>query len=276
MLVSIIIPFYNAERFIQETIDSVFAQTYENWELLFVDDGSTDASTAIARRCAEQYPERVRYLEHNEHQNRGACASRNLGVRNAKGEYVALLDADDVWLTHKLEQQVAILDSQPEAGMVFGASQYWSSWTGKSEDVNKDYVPQYGVELNTLFRPPALLTLLYPLGSGSAPCPSDLLLRRELVERIGGFEEAFQGPRQLYEDQAFLAKIYLAAPVFVADQCWDKYRIHPNSCMSVIRENQTARRKFVFEPARSAPQSFNVPVHHATTGFVALTVIMSW
>src|SRR4029078_6600136 len=67
-LVSVIIIFLNEERFSREAIESVFAQTYENWELLLVDDGSTDASTKIARRYAEQYPERVRYLEHDGHQ----------------------------------------------------------------------------------------------------------------------------------------------------------------------------------------------------------------
>src|SRR5919198_1004258 len=104
-LVSAIIIFLNAERFIQEAIESVFAQTYDAWELLLVDDGSTDGSTAIARRYAEQHPGKVRYLEHNGHQNRGKSASRNLAIRNCTGEYIAFLDADDVWLPRKLEQQ---------------------------------------------------------------------------------------------------------------------------------------------------------------------------
>src|SRR5262249_12649286 len=79
-LVSIIIPFLNAEKFIRDAIDSVLPQTYDNWELLLVDDGSTDTSTEITRRCAAQHPVKVRYLEHSGHQNRGACASRNLGI----------------------------------------------------------------------------------------------------------------------------------------------------------------------------------------------------
>src|SRR5215212_3295723 len=143
-LVSIIIPFLNAGKFIQEAIDSVFAQTYDNWELLLVDDGSTDASREIALLLATQHPVKVRYVEHNDHENRGACASRNLGVRNAQGEYIALLDADDVWLPHKLERQLAILDSYPEAAMVYGATQYWHSWTGNPEDIQRDYVPNLG------------------------------------------------------------------------------------------------------------------------------------
>ena len=141
-LVSVIIPFLNAEKFLQETMASVFAQTYENWQLLLVDDGSSDASAEIARQCAKEHPGKVYYFDHDEHQNRGVCFSRNLGVRKAEGEYVALCDADDVWLPHKLERQVAILRAHPAAGLVFGVSQYWVSWTGKPEDLNGDRMPE--------------------------------------------------------------------------------------------------------------------------------------
>jgi len=107
-MISIITIFLNAERFIREAIESVFAQTYDDWELVLVDDGSSDASTAIARRYASEYPEKVRYLDHDGHENRGMSASRNLGVRNATGHYIGFLDADDVWLPHQLEGQVLV------------------------------------------------------------------------------------------------------------------------------------------------------------------------
>jgi len=235
-LVSSIITFLNAEKFIREAIESVLAQTHDNVELLLVDDGSTDDSTQIALEYAERVSEKVRYLEHAGHENRGAAASRNVGLREARGEYIALLDADDVWLPNKLEEQVAILGSHPEAGMVYGLSQYWHSWTMSPEDAHRDNVPKLGVQTDTLFEPPALSTLLYPLGRGTAPCPSDLLLRREAVERVGGFEEAFRGMYQLYDDQTFLAKVYLNEPVYVANRCWDRYRQHPDQCVAVVHE----------------------------------------
>jgi glycosyltransferase involved in cell wall biosynthesis len=235
-LISSIIIFLNTEKYLQEAIESVFSQTYDNWELLLVDDGSTDRSTEIAMRYAGQYSGKVRYLEHPEHQNLGMGASRNLGVRHAKGEYIALLDSDDVWLPHKLEQQAAILDSHPGVGMVYGLSQYWRGWTGVPEDVQRDFVPELGIQGNRVYEPPALLTLLYPLGTATPPCPSDLLLRRETVERVGGFAEAFKGNYHLYEDQAFLAKVYLQEPVYVADACWDKYRQHPEQCVAVVNK----------------------------------------
>lgn len=232
-LVSVVIIFLNEEKFIQEAIDSVFSQTYHYWELLLVDDGSMDGSTGIALQCAKRHPGKVRYLDHAGHENRGATASRNLGSKQAKGEYIAFLDADDVWLPQKLERQVAILEGQAEAAMVYGATQYWHSWTGNAEDIPRDYVPDLGVATDTLVRPPTLLRLCLESRARTA-CPSDILLRRKVLESIGGFEEQFYGMLQLFEDHAFLAKVYLKAPVFVASECWDRYRIHPESCVSVV------------------------------------------
>lgn len=234
-LVTVVMIFFNSEKFIEEAIKSVFAQTYDDWELLLVDDGSTDGSTEIALRYVQQYSEKVRYLEHDGHQNRGMSATRNLGIRNAKGEYIALLDSDDVWLPHKLEQQVAILESQPEAAMVYGPSQKWYSWTGNPEDMQRDTEYNLGVQPNTLVKSPTLLTLSLR-AKVLTPCPSNILFRRELIERVGGFEENFRSMYQLYEDQAFLAKVHLNESVFVASECWDKYRKHPDSCVAVVRK----------------------------------------
>jgi len=233
-LVSAITIFFNAEKFFAEAIESVLGQTYDNWELLLADDGSTDRSTEIAKKYATEYPIQVRYLEHQGHRNRGMSATRNLGIRHSKGKYIAFLDADDVWLPHKLERQVAIFECYPKAGMVYGATQYWYSWTGLPEDLERDHVPDLGVPHDTLFEPPTPLTLLYPLGEASAPCPSDLMLRYELVKRVDGFEESFTGQYQLYEDQAFLAKVYLNAAVIASGEHWTRYRIHADSCMSTV------------------------------------------
>jgi glycosyltransferase involved in cell wall biosynthesis len=230
-LVSAIIIFFNEERFLSEAIESVLAQSYSNWELLLVDDGSTDASTGIARRYSEQHAERVRYLEHSAHANRGMSASRNLGIQQTKGEYIALLDADDVWLPHKLESQLAIMEEEPEAVMAYGATELWYSWTGKTEDLPRDIKQAIGVEANTLINPPKLL-MLYLARKAITPCPSDVLVRRETVAAVGGFVDSFPG---MYEDQVFFAKVTLQAPVFVSGECWSRHRQHPNSSTSVWR-----------------------------------------
>ena len=233
-LVSAIIIFLNEEKFLREAIESVFAQTYDNWELLIVDDGSTDASTKNALQYAEQYPTKVRYLEHEAHQNRGMSASRNLGIRHAKGEYIGFLDADDVWLPHKLQRQVVLLESYPSADMIYGASQYWYSWTGNPEDAKRDFVPSVGVGPNILVRSPTLLTLSLE-EKAPTPCPSAVLVRREMVESVGGFEEVFGG---LYEDRAFLAKVQLKGCVFVSGEYWNRYRQHPDSSSSAAKKTE--------------------------------------
>ena len=121
-LVSAIIIFLNGARFLEEAIQSVLGQEYAHWELLLVDDGSTDGSSVIALDYARRYPEKIRYLEHEGHQNRGMSASRNLGIRGARGAYVGFLDADDIWLPHKLAEQVALLESLPQRPLSYGRS----------------------------------------------------------------------------------------------------------------------------------------------------------
>src|SRR5262249_26786865 len=162
---------------IEEAIISVLEQTYACWELFLVDDGSTDDSTEIARRYAQQHSGRIWYLQHHNHQNRGMSASRNLGLNHARGDLIAFLDADDVWLPEKLERQVAIMEAQPKAAMVYGSSQHWYSWTGDAVDLPRDYIPAVGIEAG-LIAPPALLTLSLK-STARTPCPSNFLVRRE-------------------------------------------------------------------------------------------------
>ena len=234
-LVSGVIIFLNAEKFIREAIASVFAQTYERWELLLVDDGSTDGSTAIAQDYAARYPDRIRYLEHPNHQNRGMSATRNLGIEHARGDYIAFLDSDDVWLPDKLAEQVLLMQAHPEAAMLYGRTQIWYSWTGRPEDAQRDCMFDLGVPPDTLVQPPVLLLLMLE-NKVQSPTTCNALLRREAFERYGGFQEAFRG---MFEDQAFFAKVCLDAPIFVADACWARYRQHPESCCAVAERTGT-------------------------------------
>ncbi len=236
-LVSAIIIFLDAERFLDEAIVSVFAQTHRDWELLLVDDGSRDRSTAIARGHAARHPDRVHYLEHPGHENRGMSAARNLGVRAARGRYVAFLDADDTWLPTKLAEQVAVLETHPGAAMVYGRTIIWHGWTGRPEDVGRDHVLDLGVPPNTLIRPPTLFYLLLD-NKVQTPTTCNAIIRRDVLERVGGFEESF---RALYEDQAFFFKVHLAWPVFVADTVWARYRQHPQSCSETSSDEQYHR-----------------------------------
>jgi glycosyltransferase involved in cell wall biosynthesis len=226
-MVSIITIFLNPGEFFSEAIESIFAQTYRNWELLLVDDGSTDGSTEIALRYSKGYPDNVRYLQHENHQNRGMSASRNLGINSATGRYIAFLDADDVWVPHKLEEQVAILNSRPDAAMVYGTIQWWYSWTGEPEDAHRDFIPELNVRPNTLVQPPGLLTSLLKREGVTV---TNGLVRREIINSVGGYEDGFRG---MYEDQVFCAKICLKAPVFISSRCWYRWRKHANSACAV-------------------------------------------
>jgi glycosyltransferase involved in cell wall biosynthesis len=229
-LVSAIIIFLNEERFLQEAIESVLAQTYDNWELLLIDDGSTDGSTETAQRYVAQYPEKVRYLDHEGHQNRGMTASRNLGIRHASGEYAGFLDADDIWLPHKLEQQVAILESTREAALVCGRAQWWYGWTGNQVDIRHDFAQRFDVPPDTLVQPPVLLIQFL---QNEWTVFHDILVRREVLEAVGGYEESFRGIYQAYEDQALQSKLFLDLPAFVSDACWCRYRQHPEAHIAI-------------------------------------------
>jgi glycosyltransferase involved in cell wall biosynthesis len=237
--VSVVLIFFNDERFLPEAIESVFAQTYTDWELILSDDGSTDGSTEIARGWTARHPGRVHYIEHEGHANLGPSAARNHGTRHARGRYIAVLDSDDVWGPVKLAEQVAILDAHPEVGLVFGASLYWWSWQGGAP--RADRLMPIGAPADRIHAPPSLLTQLHPLGKGVPPCPSSWLLRRELYERIGGWEEHLH---PVYEDQGFLSKAYLDAPIWVSSSCWDRYRRHPGQIvMSTSDEGHAAARR---------------------------------
>jgi len=245
-LVSAIINFLNAEQFIEEAIESVLSQTYRGWELLLVDDGSSDGSTTIARRYAQEYPGQVRYLEHPGHANRGKSASRNLGIRQSRGKLIAFLDADDVWMPQKLEQQIAMLAAYPAAAMVYGLDQSWYSWTGRPEDAGRDFTHELGVPARTLLEPPTLILLFFLQQIASIPNPSSILVRREIIDKVGGFVDDAPGIQNLYEDQAFYAKVCLNAPVVAAEECWDRYRQHPQSSTSVAQEMGQERSARLF------------------------------
>lgn len=213
-----------------EAVESVIAQTYLNWELLLVDDGSTDKSTGMAREFVSRYPAQIRYLEHPGHVNRGMSATRNLGIGVARGELICFIDSDDVWEPNKLVDQVQIMREHPELGMVCGTVLYWGSWSG-----DHDFLIPTGHVFDRAVPQPEALLALYPLGKADAPCPSDVMIRADVLARIGGFEEHFTGEKQAYEDQGCFSKIYLEAPVFFSSKVWLKYRQHRASCLTTVR-----------------------------------------
>ncbi len=113
-LISIIVPVYNVERFIEETMDCVMAQTYSRWELLLVEDGSSDGTAAVIKEYVRKKGEkRIRLIMQPE--NLGAARARNRGLKEAEGRYIAYLDADDLWVPEKLERELAFMTEKNAA-----------------------------------------------------------------------------------------------------------------------------------------------------------------
>jgi glycosyltransferase involved in cell wall biosynthesis len=240
-LVSIIISFYNAEKYLEEAVESIENQTYRNWEIIFVDDGSYDNSTQIAKEFAKSSPDKIIYLEHDDHLNKGISSSRNLGIKYASGDFIAFLDADDVWLPNKLQEQVQILLHNPEVSMVYGNYLYWWSWQNPSE---KDHIYNIGLLSNTTADEAELIPLFLNRQS-LVPCPASILVRIETFNSILFEDDIID----LYDDQAFYFKVCLEKKVYVSDKIWVKYRQHHDSICNtadVRGDNNKARVKFLF------------------------------
>ncbi|PIG92429.1 glycosyltransferase family 2 protein [Gloeocapsopsis sp. IPPAS B-1203] len=162
--VTVIIPVYKVEKYIGAAVASVLAQTYQNWELLIVDDGSPDASVTI---CQQFDDARIKIIQQS---NSGVSAARNTGIRHAQGEYIAFLDGDDLWLPQKLEKHLAHLESSFRVGVSFSRSAFIDE-SGSSLGIYqlsqlKAIAPSYILYRN-------------PIGNGSAP-----VIRREVLEAI--------------------------------------------------------------------------------------------
>ena len=216
--------FRDAARFIAEALESVLAQDFREWELILVDDGSCDASCAIAREYAAAHPSRIRCVEHPGHENRGMSASRNLGVAHTRAPLIAFIDSDDIWVPGKLGEQVALMRAHPRAEVLFGRTRFWFGWTGAEHDRERDFEWRLDHPPG-LVEPPALLYLA-PLGNCLKPSMSGFMARSAALARVGGFEASF---RNLREDYVFWIKVFHQATVYHADACWDWCRHHADS-----------------------------------------------
>ncbi len=221
-MVSVITIFLNGDAFIAEAIESVLAQTHEDWELLLVDDGSSDRAPHIARDFAARFPKKIRVLQHEGGANRGMSASRNLGLQHARGEFISYLDADDVWRPDKLADQLELLRQHPDAAYVYGPLELWQSWTGRPSDV--DRLQDLGLVADRVIQPPELLHLFL---ENEKHIPSGIMVRAAVLKEAGVYEEAFTG---MYEDLVFHAKICLSHPVYASSKSWYRYRQHEASC----------------------------------------------
>lgn len=181
--VSVIIPLYNGERYIRAAVESVLCQTFQDFELIVVDDGSTDQGKDII--LSMEGPIAYLYQE-----NSGVCSARNQGFLNSRGDYIAFLDQDDRWHPPKLEIQVQHLDQNPQIGIVYC-------------DVNLIDETSNVVELEHLKKQRQLpqekkFLSTFPYFPQPHPYPSTVLMRREVFSQSGMFDPAFK--RNCHED----------------------------------------------------------------------------
>lgn len=232
-------PAYNAERYLAEAIESVRLQSLADWELLLVDDGSTDGTRAIAADFAARDP-RIHLLASALDRN-GAAAARNAGIAAARGDYICFLDSDDLFEPGKLAADVAALDADLEAGWVYGATR----WFYEEHD-KPDYRERLGVRVNRRYAPPILLNRIILEERGDVPCTCGVMIRKEVLDAVGGFEERFE----LYEDQSLWVKLLLSYPVRVIPGCHAAYRQHGASTSSAAIASG-AYSQNVAHPART-------------------------
>ncbi len=163
--VSVIIPVYNAEKYIAATVQSVLSQTYENFEIIIVDDGTPDNSVKV---CQQFDDARIKIIHQ---QNKGLPGARNTGIRHAQGDYLAFLDADDIWLPEKLEKHVEHLNNSPTVGISFCYSAFINE-QGNSTGLYQKPRKLYDIT-------PSYVLCRNPVGNGSAA-----VIRREVFEDI--------------------------------------------------------------------------------------------
>ncbi|HEY9853029.1 MAG TPA: glycosyltransferase family 2 protein [Leptolyngbyaceae cyanobacterium] len=181
--VSVIIPTYNVEKYIAAAVNSVLAQTYQNFELLIVDDESPDRSVEI---CQQFTDPRIKIISQK---NRGLAGARNTGIRHASGEYLAFLDGDDLWLPEMLEKNIAHLENSPDVGVSFNRSAFVNE---RGEDLGTYTMPQLkDIDVPCLLRGS-------PIGNGSA-----VVIRREVLEEIRFEDNLYGTVEEFYFDDRF-------------------------------------------------------------------------
>lgn len=206
-LVSVIMPAYNAERYIAQAIESVIAQSYKNWELIIVDDGSTDNSAAIIKGYCEQQSKIV-YL----HQSNGKQGkARNLGISRSKGVYIAFLDADDLWTAEKLQFQISCFNERQELDLLFSQGHF----------LHEQTTSNFNVEIKATWN----LSDLESFINGNKIPIASVMLKKKAILKVGGF--SISNNTQFGEDYLLWLKLLSTNHIFSSvNQRLFYYRIH--------------------------------------------------
>ena len=246
---------FNTERYLEQAVHSVLDQnTGRTWELILVDDGSTDGSLGLAQHLAAHHPDCIRVLQHPRGVNCGISKSRNLALHYARGANIAFLDSDDVWLPHHLETLSTILEREPGVAGVFAGAERWVDFDAPFDEEQARAAWWGGNYLPPLLPPgepygpvaPGQLVRWFLQDESLVPCICSVLVRASAARLVGGFVNEFHG---LYDDQAFHAKLSLSFSLYAEWTCVARYRKHAASCCAAGVINPAVqvseRQKFV-------------------------------
>ena len=232
-MISIIIPAYNAEKYLANTIQSVINQTFTDWELIIINDGSTDGTLELINNFQDK-DSRIKVFSY---ENAGVAHSRNRGIAKAKSEYIAFLDADDLWTPDKLAMQLKALQENSDAGVVY-------SWVDYIDEAGKFLYPGSHTTVNGDAYPKLLINNF--LENGSNP-----LVRREALEKIGNFDVSLP-PAEDWDLYLRLAREY----EFVAiPKPQILYRLCTNSCSANITKMETQALRVIDKAYNQTPES---------------------
>ena len=229
ILISVILAVFNQDKFVSVAIESVISQTYANWELIICDDGSTDQTSSVLNYYKKLYTDKICILKNNK--NCGVSLARNRALTQAKGDYIAFLDADDWWEKEKLQEQLAAFTRSDRVGLVFCLTSVVKN-EGTSEK-NRIFLQE------NFDRPGQLIKLKKKnLLAGNSICLSAIMVTKKAIERVAGFD-----PDLLYqcEDWLLIMKIsYLFDFTYVPKKLVN-YRLHDNSysSMNFLKERMT-------------------------------------
>lgn len=173
-MISVVIPLYNKEKQIINTLQSIFRQTYQDFEIVVINDGSTDNSVAEVERIHDP---RIRLINQ---QNTGVSVARNRGIQEAKGEYIALLDGDDEWMPDYLKTQIELAQKYPECD-VYAVNYCFRDMTGQTIPTKINQLPFIGAD--------GILANYFEVASCSHPpiCSISIMVRKGVFESVGGF-----------------------------------------------------------------------------------------
>jgi glycosyltransferase involved in cell wall biosynthesis len=209
--ISVIIPTYNNARYLPECLDSVLSQTCQDFEIVIVDDGSQDGSHELLLDYQSHYPDKIRYFWHPAHVNKGVIITSNLAIQKAKGEFVARIDSDDIWYPEKLDQQISILDSHREIGLVYSHTQCIDGSGNNLSRLEGSDVTRAENPLGLL-----LISLCVP--------QSTFIVRHRILDQVGLYDESF-----LYSDWDLMVRIFSHHKAAFIDTPLAKYRIHDHN-----------------------------------------------